>query len=170
MLGEARGVKIVRWYLLWNILISAVVSVGKSCGISGCKSWSNTWHCWQERKVADLVLGRYQLFLVMDCLGSFIFFSVRIGLVLKKFPLLNTLLGFAFSFPIYFKTASFTTRSYFIHTSVACAVDPSVTTFSTDFSFQNLVFWNLFEFLATEITSNSISLTFWIQILPNKCH
>jgi hypothetical protein len=32
--------------------------------------------------------------------------------------------------------------------SVACAVAPSVTTFSTDFSFQNLVFWNLFEFFS----------------------
>jgi hypothetical protein len=31
------------------------------------------------------------------------------------------------------------------YTSVACAVDPSVTTSSTDFSFQNLVFFNLFE-------------------------
>ncbi len=29
---------------------------------------------------------------------------------------------------------------------------PSVTTSSTDFSFQNLVFWNLFEFSAAEIT------------------
>jgi hypothetical protein len=28
----------------------------------------------------------------------------------------------------------------------------SVTTFSTDFSFQNLVFWNLFEFSVAEIT------------------
>jgi hypothetical protein len=28
----------------------------------------------------------------------------------------------------------------------------SVTTFSTDFSFQNLVFWNLFDFSAAEIT------------------
>jgi hypothetical protein len=28
----------------------------------------------------------------------------------------------------------------------------SVTTFSTDFSFQNLAFWNLFEFSAAEIT------------------
>jgi hypothetical protein len=28
---------------------------------------------------------------------------------------------------------------------------PSVTTSSTDFSFQNLVFWNLFEFSAAEI-------------------
>ncbi len=27
----------------------------------------------------------------------------------------------------------------------------SVTTFSTDFSFQNLVFWNLFEFSVAEI-------------------
>jgi hypothetical protein len=37
-------------------------------------------------------------------------------------------------------------------TSVACAVGPSVTTSSTDFSFQNLVFGNLFEFSAAEIT------------------
>jgi hypothetical protein len=36
----------------------------------------------------------------------------------------------------------------------------SVTTFSTDFSFQNLVFWNLFEFSVAEITLKSISLTF----------
>jgi hypothetical protein len=46
----------------------------------------------------------------------------------------------------------------------------SVTMFSTDFSFQNLVFWNLFEFSVAEITWKSISLTFWIQILPNKFH
>ncbi len=46
----------------------------------------------------------------------------------------------------------------------------SVTTFSTDFSFQNLVFCNLFEFSAAEITSKSITPTFWIQILPNKFH
>jgi hypothetical protein len=39
-----------------------------------------------------------------------------------------------------------------IHTSAACAIGPSLTTFSTDFSFQNLVFWNLFEFSAVEIT------------------
>jgi len=33
-------------------------------------------------------------------------------------------------------------------------VGPSVTlsTFSTDFSFQNLIFWNLFKFSVTEIT------------------
>jgi hypothetical protein len=54
----------------------------------------------------------------------------------------------------------------FIHSSVACAVGPSVTTSSTDFSLQNLVFWNLFEFSAAE----SVSPTFWIQILPNKFH
>ncbi len=36
--------------------------------------------------------------------------------------------------------------------SVACAVGPSVTTSSIDFSFQNLVIWNLFEFSAAEIT------------------
>jgi hypothetical protein len=40
----------------------------------------------------------------------------------------------------------------FSHTSVASAVGPSVTTSSIDFSFQNLVFWNFFEFSAAEIT------------------
>jgi hypothetical protein len=37
-------------------------------------------------------------------------------------------------------------------TSIACAVGPSVTMSSTDFSFQNLVFENLFEFSAAEMT------------------
>ncbi len=46
----------------------------------------------------------------------------------------------------------------------------SVTTSSTDFSFQNLVFWNLFEFSAAEITWKYISPTFWMQIVPNKFH
>jgi hypothetical protein len=36
----------------------------------------------------------------------------------------------------------------------------SVTGLSTDFSFQNLGFWNLFEFLVTEISQKSISPTF----------
>ncbi len=45
-------------------------------------------------------------------------------------------------------------------TSVACAVCPSVTTSPTDFSFQNLVFWNLFEFSTAEITFKSLSPTF----------
>jgi hypothetical protein len=36
------------------------------------------------------------------------------------------------------------------YTSVACAVDPSVTTSSTDFFFQNLVFLNLFEYLVAK--------------------
>ncbi len=35
---------------------------------------------------------------------------------------------------------------YFNETNVACAIGPSVIASSTDFSFQNLVFWNLFEF------------------------
>jgi hypothetical protein len=39
-----------------------------------------------------------------------------------------------------------------VFTSVACAVGPSVTMSSNDFSFWNLVFWNLFEFSAAEIT------------------
>jgi len=33
---------------------------------------------------------------------------------------------------------------FFISASVACAVGPSVTTSSTDFSFQNLVFWGIY--------------------------
>jgi hypothetical protein len=37
-------------------------------------------------------------------------------------------------------------------TSVANAIGPSVTTSSTDFSLQNLAFWNLLEFLMLEIT------------------
>ncbi len=45
--------------------------------------------------------------------------------------------------------------------SVVFALRPSVTKSSTDFSFQNLVFWNLFEFSVAEITylphSESIS-------------
>ncbi len=36
-------------------------------------------------------------------------------------------------------------------TSVTCAVGPSVTRSTTDFSFQNLVFWNLFEFSVAKI-------------------
>jgi len=36
--------------------------------------------------------------------------------------------------------------SFTVYTSVACAVGSSVSTSSTDFSFQTLVFWNLFEF------------------------
>ncbi len=72
-------------------------------------------------------------------------------------------------------TTKFTISTYdfsfhFTITSVACAVGPSVTMSSTIFSFQNLVFWNLFEFLAAEITLKSISPTFWIQILSNKFH
>jgi hypothetical protein len=47
-----------------------------------------------------------------------------------------------------------------IVTIVACAIGPSVTTSSTDFSFQSVVFWNLFEFLVAEITQKLISPTF----------
>jgi hypothetical protein len=43
-------------------------------------------------------------------------------------------------------------------TSLACELGPSVPTSSTDFSFQNLVFWNLFEFSAAEVTQKSIIL------------
>ncbi len=40
----------------------------------------------------------------------------------------------------------------YILTSVACAADPSVIMSSTEFSFQNPLFWNLFEFSVAEIT------------------
>jgi hypothetical protein len=41
---------------------------------------------------------------------------------------------------------------FFILISVACVVGPSVTMSSTDVSFQNFVFWDLFEFSVAEIT------------------
>jgi hypothetical protein len=47
-----------------------------------------------------------------------------------------------------------------IQTSVASALGPSVTTSSTEFSFQNLVFWIYFEFSVAEITKNLLSPTF----------
>ncbi len=57
-----------------------------------------------------------------------------------------------------------------IVTIMVCAIDPSVTTSSTDFSFQSVVFWNLFEFLMVEIIFKLIFPTFYIKILPNKFH
>jgi hypothetical protein len=47
-------------------------------------------------------------------------------------------------------------NEHIIYTSVG----PSVTMSSTDFSYQNLVFWNLFEFSAAKITKKTISPTF----------
>jgi hypothetical protein len=41
------------------------------------------------------------------------------------------------------------------------------TTFSTEFSFQNLVFWGIYLNFQRH---KSISPTFWIQILSNKFH
>jgi hypothetical protein len=41
-------------------------------------------------------------------------------------------------------------NSYVTATSVAFVVGPGITMSPTDFSFQNLVFWNLFEFSAAE--------------------
>jgi rRNA maturation endonuclease Nob1 len=46
----------------------------------------------------------------------------------------------------------------------------SVTTFSTDFSFQNLVFGIYLNFQQQKSLKKSISSTIWIQILPNKVH
>jgi len=58
-----------------------------------------------------------------------------------------------------------------ISTSVARAVGPSVTVSSTDFSFQNLIFGNLFGiFSAGNHFKNQYLPRFWIQILPNKFH
>jgi hypothetical protein len=37
---------------------------------------------------------------------------------------------------------------------MVCAIGPSITTSSNDFSFQNLVFWNLFEFLRQKSLKN----------------
>ncbi len=62
---------------------------------------------------------------------------------------------------------------YVRYTGVACAVGPSVTTSSTDFSFQNLVLWDLFEFSAgknhLKINISHIlnpNLTKWIPFNP----
>ncbi len=49
---------------------------------------------------------------------------------------------------------------YIMYTNVACAIGPSVNPFSTDFSFQNLILKNLFEFLVAKIILKSISPTF----------
>ncbi len=54
--------------------------------------------------------------------------------------------------PTKFTISTYDFSFHFTITSVACAVDPSVTMSSTNFSFQNLVFWNLFEFSVAEIT------------------
>ncbi len=47
---------------------------------------------------------------------------------------------------------TFESHALLMITTVACAVGPSVITSSTDFSFQNVVFFNLFEFSAVEMT------------------
>jgi hypothetical protein len=53
-------------------------------------------------------------------------------------------------------------------TSLACALGPSVTMSSTDFSFQNLVFWNLFEFSMTENYHLKINISHVINSNPIK--
>jgi hypothetical protein len=50
---------------------------------------------------------------------------------------------------------SFSFLYIYIYSSVGCAACPSVTTSPTEFSFENLVFWNLFEFLVAEINSKN---------------
>ncbi len=48
---------------------------------------------------------------------------------------------------------------HIIHTSVAYAIGPNGTMSLTDFSFENLAFWNLFEFWVVKIFLKSISRT-----------
>jgi hypothetical protein len=49
---------------------------------------------------------------------------------------------------------------HFKVTNVTCIVGSNASTSATDFSFQNLIFWNLFEFSVAEITLKSMSPTF----------
>jgi hypothetical protein len=66
----------------------------------------------------------------------------------------------------------------FIFTSEACAIGPSVIMSSSDFSFQNLVFWNLFEFFSgrnhfkNSIKIFNFSRTFALQVQTswNEAH
>jgi hypothetical protein len=60
------------------------------------------------------------------------------------------------------KQTTFPNKLPFLHryTSVACTIGPSVNPFSTDFSFQNLVFWNLLEFSSSKNHIKTISTTF----------
>jgi hypothetical protein len=53
-------------------------------------------------------------------------------------------------------------------TSLACVLGPSVTMSSTDFSFQNLVFWNLFEFSMTKNYHLKINISHVINSNPTK--
>jgi hypothetical protein len=54
---------------------------------------------------------------------------------------------------MYYAPKECTLTNYVLETtSVACATGPSVTKSSTDSSFQNLVFGNLFEISVAEIT------------------
>jgi hypothetical protein len=53
------------------------------------------------------------------------------------------------------------------HTSVASGIGPNITTFSTDFfSFQNLIFWNLFEFSRVE---NHFKINISHILNPKSC-
>jgi hypothetical protein len=83
---------------------SEVISIVEHAYLSRCFCRQKLWNIWlQFLKQYKTVLAREEscwscvrqasTFLVTDCLGSFIFFLVRIGLVLKKIPLLNTLLS-----------------------------------------------------------------------------
>jgi hypothetical protein len=53
-------------------------------------------------------------------------------------------------------------------TSLACVVGPSVTMSLIDFSFQNLVFWNLFEFSMIENYHLKINISHNLNSNPTK--
>jgi len=71
--------------------------------------------------------------------------SDSLQMVLHGFMCLST---FVYGFFIFILTSKSPFSRY---TSVAYAIDLSVTASSTDFSFQNLVLWDLFEFSVAEI-------------------
>ncbi len=54
----------------------------------------------------------------------------------------------------------------FIWTSTACAVGPSVTTSSTDFSFQNLIFWE-FIWIFSSSSRNHLKINISHILNPN---
>ncbi len=126
---------------------SEVISIVEHPYLSSCFCRQKLWNIWlQILKQYKTVLAREES--CRSCVRQVsTFFSNRL-FGFFHFLFCKNLAGSG-KIPS-FKNASFTTGSYF--NSVACAIGPSVTTSSTEFSFQNLVFWNLFEFSATEIT------------------
>jgi len=58
---------------LWNILISVVVSVGRSCGISGCKSWSKYMTLLAREESCRSCVGQVSTFFSNGLFGFFHF-------------------------------------------------------------------------------------------------